>query len=75
MTPSEFLSYLYANSGHLFLEGTAVAMTIGAVGHALSALPWGWAKTAGGVLNGFYSDAFKILDTLKDAFAKKDASK
>lgn len=72
---SDFFTYIQDNYGRLFLEGTAVAMTIGAVGHALSALPWGWAKTAGGVLNGFYSDAFKILDTLKDAFAKKDASK
>jgi hypothetical protein len=46
-----------------------VAPTVGAIGHALAALPWAWAKTIGNALNAVSVDFGDLKDSLKNARA------
>ena len=49
------------------VAGGPIALSLGAIGHALAALPWTWAKVAGNFLNAISVDFGDILNSVKNA--------
>jgi len=49
------------------VAGAPIAITAGAIGHALAALPWTWAKVAGNFPNAISVDFGDILNSVKNA--------
>jgi hypothetical protein len=65
MTADQLLHYIEVGVAFAVI----VAPTVGAIGHALAALPWAWAKTLGNVLNAISVDFGDLKNSRKNAKA------
>jgi hypothetical protein len=71
MTSQDLLHYIEAGAA----AAAILVPVVGAIGHALAAMPWVWAKTVGNALNAVSLDVGDLLAAAKNAKASVAAKK
>jgi len=73
MTLIEQLEHYGAIAAQAALAMAMISVPVGIVGHTLAALPWGWAKWLGGLLESVGTNLKGVAGSMKPAAKDKPA--